>query len=193
MACEVLPRSGAWRHAQVIRVERGGVVLRLAGPPLEGGADVRCWVRVDDVPYTFEASVLRTGVPIPDRTQAGVLLGFLDGWRRADDGRGGLVLEALPPNGRPVDLVDGEARLVDLQPAEWTITAPTRFTLVFVEGGALRLRLGLPDRAPMDLGARVRRLTRGDGHLLYGLGIEEVEDPARYRELLGAVRTALGL
>lgn len=193
MACEVLPRAGAWRHAQVLRVERGGVVLRTLGPPLEGGADVRCWVRVDGVPYTFEASVLRSGVPIPDRSQAGVLLGFLDGWRRADDGRGGLVLEALPANGRPVDLLDGEARLVDLHPDEWTLTAPTRFTLVFVEGSAVRLRLGLPDRAPLEVGARVRRLSRGDGHLLYGLSIERVEDPARYGELLAAVRVALGL
>lgn len=192
-AVEVLPRAGAWRHAQVIRVERGGLVLRLAGDPLANGVDVRCWLLVDGVPYTFEASVLRGGVPVPDRSQGGVLLGFLDGWRRADDQVGGLVLDVLLANGGPVSLLDGEVRLVELHPEEWTVTAPTRFTVVFAEGGTVRLRLGLPDRAPMDVGARVHRLSHGDGHLLYGLRIAHVADPDRYREVVVGMRAALGL
>lgn len=192
LACEVLPRNGSWRRGRVIRVERGGLVLTVSGDPLASGTDVRCWLSVSGQAWTFEASVLRGGVSVPDRSQQGVLLGFLDGWRRADKG-GAITLEVLPHNGRPVSLIDGAARVVDLEPAEWTLTAPTDFNLIFVEQGAVRLRLGLPDRAPMEVGARVSGLTRGNGHLLYRLTIEGVEDGARYRELVAGIRLTLGV
>ncbi|MFZ5475727.1 MAG: hypothetical protein ACOZNI_03035 [Myxococcota bacterium] len=193
--CEVLPRNGAWKRAQVIRVERGGVVLLLPGADkvLGGGTDVRCWLSLEGQPWTFEASVLRTAVPVPDRSQDGVLLGFIDGWRRADTEAGALVLEVLPHNGGPVSLTQGAARLVDLSPGEWTVSTPTDFGLVFVEQGAVRLRLGLPDRAPMEVGARVSTLSRGAGHLLYSLRIEQVEDGDRYREIVVGIRRVLGL
>jgi hypothetical protein len=193
LTCEVLPRHGAWRRAQVIRVEKGGVVIRVSGTPLGGGVDVRCWIRIDGVPYRFEASVLRGGVPVPDRSQNGVLLGFLDGWQRVDHAAGTLVLDVLPPNGSPVSLMDGEARIVDLGPSEWTVSAPTRFTLVFVEQGSVRLRLGVPDRPAMEVQARVHRLAHADGHLLYALHIERVGDPAAYQEIVDALRAALDL
>lgn len=194
---EVLPRQGGWRRGEIVRVERGGVVLRLpsspGGPALSGGADVRCWLTLDGAPWTFEASVLRVGVPVPDRSQDGVLLGFLDGFRRADRAAGTLVLEVLPHNGGPVSLVTGAARLVDLSPAAWTVSTPTDFPLVFVQQGTVRLRLGVPDRAPMELGARVGTLSRGEGHLLYHLEITQVEDGERYRQLVADIRVALGL
>jgi hypothetical protein len=193
LACEVLPRNGTWRRGRVIRVERGGIVLTVPGQALSGGTDVRCWLTTNGQSYTFEASVLRSGVPVPDRSQAGVLLGFIDGFRRADRQGGGLVLEVLPHNGRPVSLVDGSARLVDLSPAEWTVTAPVDFNLIFVEQGGVRLRLGLPDRAPMEIGARVGTLSRGDGHLLYRLRIEAVEDTERYGEIIDGIRQVMGL
>ncbi len=193
LACEVLPRNGAWLRARVVRVERGGIVLTLAPGVLSGGVDVRCWLTVEGVSYTFEASVLRAGVTVPDRSQDGVLLGFLDGWRRAERVPGTLVLEVLPPNGGPVSLIHGEARVVDVAPGEWTVTAPLDFRLVLVEHGQVRLRIGLPDRAPMELGARVATLSRGESHLLYALKIEQVEDAGRYRDLVDGVRQTLGL
>lgn len=193
LSCEVLPKNGTWRRGRVIRVERGGVVLTVPGAPLSGGVDVRCWITVDGQAYTFEASVLRAGVPVPDRSQEGVLLGFLDGWKKAERHGGALQLDVVPHNGRPISLVDGAARLVELDPGEWTVTAPTDFNLIFVEGGTVRLRLGLPDRAPMEVGARVRTLSRGDGHLLYRLRIEAVEDGERYREIVDGIRKQLGV
>jgi hypothetical protein len=193
LAIEVLPRNGTWRRARIIRVERGGLVLTVPGAALASGTDVRCWLTLAGQPWTFEASVLRNGVPVPDRSQEGVLLGFLDGWRRADRVAGSLVLEVLPHNGRAVSLVEGSARLVDLSPAEWTVTAPVDFNLIFVEQGTVRLRLGLPDRAPMEVGARVGTLSRGDGHLLYRLRIEAVEDAERYGALVDGIRQVLGL
>ena len=193
LTCEVLPRQGAWRRGQVIRVERGGLVLRVAGAPLPGGVDVRCWLRIEGVPYRFEASVLRAGVPVPDRSQNGVLLGFLDGFQRADHAAGALVLEAVPPNGSPISLMDGEARMVDLSASEWTVSTPSHFTLVFVENGLIRLRLGVPDQPPMEVRARVHRLAHADGHLPYALQVEGVADPGRYQELVDTLRTALDL
>lgn len=196
---EILPRGGGWRRGELVRVERGGVVLRLpglgggGGPALIGGTDVRCWLTVEGRPFTFEASVLRVGVPVPDRSQDGVLLGFIDGFRPADRDAAALVLEVLPPNGRPVSLVGGAARLVDLAPDEWTVSTPLDFPIVFVEQGEVRLRLGVPERAPVEVGARVGALSRGQGHLLYSLRIVQVPDGDRYRALVAEVRAALGL
>lgn len=193
LAVEVLPRGGTWRRGRIIRVERGGVVLTVDGEPLRGGMDVRCWIKDQRAVWTWEASVLRAGVPVPDRSQQGVLLGFMDGFRRAESHAGRLQMDVLPPNGRPISLIDGAARVVDIEPGEWTITAPTEFNLIFVEGGTVRLRLGLPDRAPMEVGARVRGLSRGDGHLLYRLKIEAVEEGDRYREIVDVLRAQLGI
>lgn len=190
---DVLPRNGTALRGQVVRVERGGVVIAVASTPPAAGSDLRCWLTVDGVPWTFEASVLRAGVPIPDRSQGGVLLGFIDGWRRAEGPDSGLVLEALPPTGGAVSLVRGEVRIVELHPDEWTVSAPAGFPLVFVEGGSLRLRLGSPDGPPMDVGAEVHELTHGHGHLLYRLGIVEVGNPQRYAEIVSTLRRALNL
>lgn len=191
--CEIIPRRGPWRRAEIIRVERGGVVLRVTGAALSSGEDVRVWLRLSGHSYTFEASVLRAGVPIPDRSQNGVLLGFLDHWQRGVPASGAVVLEAVPHNGRPVSLLEGEARIVGLDPEHWAFSAPAGFTLIFMEGGTVRLRLGLPDVAPMEVQARVERVTHSDGHLLYALAIEGVGDSEGYRDLVGRLRTALDL
>jgi hypothetical protein len=193
LSCEVMPRNGASRRGRVIRVERGGLVLTVPGVPVPAGADVRVWLTVNGKAYTFEASVLRAGVPVPDRSQEGLLLGFLDGWRRAEAQEGALVLDVVPHNGRPVSLIDGAARVVEIGPREWTITAPKDFNLIFAEGGTVRLRLGLPDRAPMEVGARVGALARVDGHLLYRLAIEAVEDAERYGAIVDGIRARIGV
>jgi hypothetical protein len=190
-ACDLHPRGGAWLKGKVVRVERGGVVV--TAPGLRSGVDVACWLSVDGISYTFEASVLRTGVPVPDRSQDGVLLGFLDGWRRAEGKGQGLILEVLPSSGGSLSLIDGQARVVELSPHEWLVTTPSDFPLVFVQQGSVRLRLGLPDRAPTELSARVKAMSRGEGHLLYALEIQRVEDPPAYRELLQELRQVLGL
>lgn len=177
----------------MVRVERGGVVVLVPGGGMPQGQDVRVWLTLDGQPWTFEASVLRSGIPVPDRSQDGVLLGFIDGWQRADRVHSGLVLEVIPSNGGPVSLLEGSVRIVELAPGEWTVTAPTSFGLVFVERGTVRLRLGLPGQAPMEVGARIHQLSRGEGHLLYGLHIQDVEDPERYADLLTGLRGGLGL
>lgn len=188
---EVLPRRGAAGHGQLVRIERGGVVVLFATPSPATGTDVRCWLSIGGKAYTFEASILRLGVPVPDRSQAGVLLGFVDGFRPAEGEASTLVLEALTPGGGSVPLHAEDVRIVDLQANEWTVASPVASRTVFVEGGALRLRLGAPGRPPMEVGAVVRELSRTSGHLLYRLSIEQVDDASAYRELLAAVREVL--
>lgn len=193
LPCELMPRTGTeWSRATVERVERGGVVVRGADGVLSG-SDVRCWIRVDGVAYAFDASVVRTSVPVSDRSDSGVMLGFIDHWEVATRATGHLLLEALPPTGGPVSLLGGAVQIVEIEPQVWTVTTPADAPLIFVEGGSLRLRIGLPDKPPMELTARVRRLTHGSGHLLYGLAIQDVGDPERYADLIGGVRESLGL
>ena len=121
------------------------------------------------------------------------MLGFIDRLENATRTSGGLILEALPPTGGPVSLLGGSVQVVDLEPQVWTVTTPSDAALIFVEGGSLRLRIALPDAPPMELTARVRRLTHGSGHLLYALAIQDVEDAVRYADLLDAARSTLQL
>lgn len=185
---EVVPRGGAWTRAAVVRVERGGVVLAFPGASPAAGTDLRCWLRLAGDAFTFEASVLRAAVPVPDRTQGGALLGFLDGFRRAEAPHGGIVIEALPATGGAVSLVDGRVRIVEIDARAWSVAAPAEFQLVFAHRGTLRLRLGTADRAPMEVEAVVSSVSRGDAEILYGLTIGAVEDRDRYAELVEAVR-----
>ena len=89
--------------------------------------------------------------------------------------------------------INPQVRIVDLTPREWTVTTGPEFPVIFVEQGALRLRIGLPNTPPLDLSARVHALSRGESHLLYALRVEYVADPDRYRELVDGVRRVLGL
>lgn len=191
VACELHPRRGTWLHGRVLRVERGGVVLLASG--LSNGEDVACWLTIDGVAYTFEASVLRVGVPVPDRSQDGVLLGFIDNWRRAERAPGTLSLDVLPATGGPVSLINGQVRVVELSPQEWVVTTPNSFHLVFVEQGSVRLRIGLPGSTPLELSARVNALSRGEGHILYSLRIERIDTPESYLQIIDGVRRLLGL
>ncbi len=193
LPCELMPRAHTeWARATVERVERGGVVVRGA-EGLVSGADVRCWIRVDGIPYAFDASVVRTAVPVSDRSESGVMLGFIDHWEVAERAPQALAIEALPPTGGPVSLLGGAIQIVELEPNVWTVTTPADAPLIFVEGGSLRLRLSPEEGPAMEITARVRRLTHGSGHLLYALAIQQVDDPDRYADLVGAVRISLGL
>ena len=71
-------KDGEWVSGRVLRIERAGIVVALETPSFSNGEDVRAWITLEGQSYTFSASVLRSGVPIPDRSGAGLLLGYLD-------------------------------------------------------------------------------------------------------------------
>ncbi|MCK6502592.1 hypothetical protein L6R53_04225 [Myxococcota bacterium] len=184
LPCEVLPRGGTAVRGAMVRVEPAGVVVLVPGRRFSGGEDVRVWLAVDGRPHSFEASVLRAGVPVPDRSQDGLLLGYIDRWTEGGDpstGLDGCVVEVVPPNGPPVSLLQAPARVVDVGLRELAFTVPSSFTLVFVTQGRVRVRLGAPGRAPVEVEARVHSLSPGEGSLLYGLRFEAVDDPDALR------------
>jgi hypothetical protein len=191
VACEIQPRGAGWRRGSVVRVEKGGVVLIAPDLRLAGGEDVRVWLGLEGRHYTFEASVIRAGVPVPDRSQDGLLLGFIDRWKEArsdattSDGR---MVELIPPNGPAISLLRPPAQLVELEVDGLCFSVPDGFKLIFVESGTVMVRLGVPGREAMDVEARVGDLSAGEGYRLYGLRFEQVEDPVAHQEIVAALR-----
>ena len=189
LGCELLPRGGGMVAAQLVRVERGGVVVTAPHKRFAGGEDVRVWVNVDGQAWTFEASVIRAGVPVPDRSQDGLLLGFIDrfvplGAAASDDGR---VLALVPPRGAPVSLLHSPAQLLALSVEGATFAMPSSFKLIFVESGTLQARIAAPGVATQHVRARVQALAPGDGHLLYELRFEQADDPEGLRQAVDAL------
>ncbi len=189
VACEILPRSGGWSRGQVVRVEPGGVVVHAPELRLAGGEDVRCWFSLEGTPRSFEASVIRTGVPVPDRSQHGVLLGFIDGWTVGEQlgaagGDHGLDLGILPPNGPDISLIHGPGRLVELSVDSLSFSLPSDHILVFVQGAGTRLRFAMPGEPEQLVDARVRSVVSGETHMLYHVDVLGIEDPERYRQAL---------
>ena len=188
--CEVQPRGGGWGRATVVRVERGGLVLHAPGFRFVGCEDVRVWLGIDGRYYTFEASVIRAGAPVPDRTQDGVLLGFINEWSEAlaeapsADGR---LVELIPPNGPAISLLQPPAQVVELAVDGLSFTVPNSFKLIFVESGSVTVRLGVSGLEAMDVCARVGDLSAGEGYRLYGLRFEQVEDPTAHQEIVAAL------
>jgi len=188
--CELQPRGGGWGRATLVRVERSGLVIQAPGFRFLGGEDVRIWLGVDDRHYTFEASVIRAGVPVPDRSQDGVLLGFISGWSEAKpespsaDGR---LVELIPPNGPAISLLEPPAQIVELAVDGLSFTVPDSFKLIFVESGTVIVRLGVSGQEAQDVRARVGDLAAGEGYRIYGLRFEQVEDPTAHQEIVAAL------
>lgn len=194
-ACELLPRRGGVVRATFVRVERAGVVLTTTNRALSAGDDLRAWFALGGRSYSFEASVVRVGVPVPDRSAHGVLLGFIDGFTEgaaaspgADSGRSFCL---LPPSGGAISLLDRPAQVVHVGVSSASFTLPADFKLVFVQSGRLQVEVATPGAPPARALATVRALSPGEGYLLYDLHFVEVEDPQAWREAVEALARTL--
>ncbi len=191
---ELMPRQGGLVRGVLVRVEKSGLVVTVPARRLTGGEDLRCWVSINAMAYTFEASVIRAGVPVPDRSQDGVLLGFIDRFVEAGpsaSGGGGRLVELVPPSGQPVSLLVEPARLLHLAVDGASFSLPAGAKLVWVEQGRVSLRLGVPGREPVMVSGRVRTLASTDQQLLYDLQFEGVEDPVAHRFVVDALASTL--
>jgi len=194
-ACEIQVRGEGWIRGQIIRVERGGLVVTAADRRFVGGEDTRIWLSVDSKYYTFQASVIRAGVPVPERSQNGLLLGFIDNWAesesRALDATPEVVsnqtVELVPSNGPAISLLEAPVRLVDLAIDGLSFSVPDDFKLIFVESGSITIRMGLAGASAVEVHGRVADLSAGEGYRLYGLRFEGVDDPERLRHLIDAI------
>jgi hypothetical protein len=191
-ACEIQVRGEGWIRAQVIRVERGGLVVTTGERRFVGGEDVRIWLAFESKFYTFQASVIRAGVPVPERNQEGLLLGFIDNWGEAEsrnpEQNVNHCVELVPASGPAISLLGEPVRLVDLAIDGLSFSVPDDFKLIFVQSGEITVRLGSKGTDAIEVRARVNDLSAGEGYRLYGLHFEGVEDPDRHRELVEAIR-----
>jgi hypothetical protein len=187
--CRVRARKGAWMSGVVVRVERAGIILMLQDAPFHGGEDVRVWFSLDGRSYTFEASILRTGVPVPDRGRGGLLIGLVEDFREAqqEPTAADLAIEVLPPSGRGIELLAGTGQLVDLSIEGLSFVVPSEVALKFVAGGTVRVRFS-GHGAPHLVTGRIRELAPGEGHFLYELPFSEVEDQQRHLDVVEAFR-----
>lgn len=192
--CELLPRRGGWGHGLIQRVERGGIVLLVPTLTLQAGEDLRCWLALDGRSFTFQASVIRTGIAVSDRSQKGYLLGFIDSWtsrETAPNQLHGLDLAILPPNGPPLSLVHGPAHLVDLSVDSVSFTLPSEHKLVFVRGGEVRLRYSIPGLPNHEAGGHVSELVPGEALLIYTLRLDAVSDTDLHRKVATTIAELL--
>lgn len=177
--CKLRCRGTEWSPGWFVRVETAGVLAGSSDLRLNGGEDLRVWFSWEGQAYTFSATVLRAGLPLPDRTNNGAMLGFIQDWEREDTSaraKAGLQLEVLPTKGKGIALLGGTARLVELGPSELIFAVPTRVALKFMEGGQVRVRFTAPGASQVVVG-RVRRLSPDGAHMLYALAFDEVPDP----------------
>ena len=194
-ACEIQVRGEGWIRGQIIRVERGGLVVTAADRRFVGGEDARIWLAVESKYYTFQASVIRSGVPVPERSQNGLLLGFIDNWAESEsrspeskpESSSGQMVELVPSNGPAISLLQDPVRLVDLAIDGLSFSVPDDFKLIFVESGSITIRMGLTGSDAVEVHARVADLSAGEGYRLYGLRFEGVDDPDRLRHLIDAI------
>jgi len=189
LSCEILSRTGECTQGTLLRIERSGVVMTAPTLRFSGGEDVRVWFSMDGQPYTFEASVIRVGVPVPDRTQDGLLVGFIDHWIEGDASATttGKVVEILPPSGPSISLLAPPMRLVEVTVSGLSFVVPLDFKLIFVESGALRVRLGTPSTGTEEISARVRSLAQGEDYILYHLQLDEVADADLHRIIIDSL------
>ena len=192
-ACEIQVRGEGWIRGQVVRVERGGLVVTAADRRFVGGEDARIWLAVESKYYTFQASVIRAGVPVPERSQHGLLLGFINNWSESEArseqpaASAGQIVQLIPSNGPAISLLTEPVRLVELAIDGLSFSVPDDFKLIFVESGEITIRLGVAGEEPMDVHARVADLSAGEGYRLYGLRFEGVDDAERHRTLIDAL------
>ncbi len=191
LVCQVMPVGGAWTDGVFVRVDKAGVVVVAPGIGLKGGEDVRVWFSMEETSCSFEASVLRAGVPVPDRSQDGLMLGFIDGWKEQAEATvaidRALELLIIPANGRGLDLVGGECKLVDISASDLTFTVASGVALKFLEGGQVGVKFGVDGAVLMASGV-VRKLAPTAGHFLYGLEFIDVEDEAGHLSAIEAFR-----
>ncbi len=128
---------------------------------------------------------------MPDRSQHGLMLGFIDGFKDgvetdAPGTQGSLTV--LPPVGRGLELLGGEARVVDLSVQELTFTVPAQVPLKFVEGGTVRLRFRRPDLGEHGVEGLVLKLAPSEDWVFYGIRFEEVDDTDSHLRFIESFR-----
>ncbi len=184
------------RDAVPVRGEAAALLCSVPGHDLHGGEEIVIVIVGGGEPCHLRGTVLRCGVPVPDRGSHGVLLGFLQPAAEPpapDAAPPAVVLEALVSGGRRIALTAPPWRVVGLSAHQLQLQVPRDFSVVFPVHGALHLRIGASAAAVHGVRGRVETQSTTDTHLLYGVQLDEVEDHQAHAAVVAAVRVALGL
>ncbi len=174
----------------MVRVEQAGLVIDGGDIRFEQGTDWCVWFTFDSRSYRFDASVLETGVALPNRAQGGVLLGFIDGWSSENAPGPQVAMRLFTPTGASFAFDEADTHWVEATLDRIAFTLPANNPMAFVEGTALRLELGADSQPTLNLGTRVLRRTISEGHCLYELAVDSVSDPESWREKLAQISPA---
>ena len=118
------------------------------------------------------------------------MLGFIDGWRSEEpvsNQEDTTLLEVLPPNGRGLNLLGGEVRLVEISAAEMAFAVPQEIALKFVEGAVFQVHYK-EGGASHRISGTIRKLAPGEGHLLYALSFDAIENENAHLEAVESLR-----
>lgn len=176
-------------------MEPNGVIVNVPGHGLRGGEEVRIWFEDQGGSRLYEATVLRTGVQVPDRGDTGLLLGFLSSVPAPVTAKptGPIpVVEVRFATGAPLSLLSPPIDLMRLEVGYLEIQVPRQFTVVFANEGSLRLRVGVDAERATEAKGRVRLAATSDAHLMYRIDIEQIEDGEAWQRAVVAVREARG-
>ena len=173
----------------MVRVEQAGLVIDGGEARFETGTDWCVWFTFESNSYRFDASVLETGVTLPNRAQGGVLLGFIDGWSSEQAQSQPVALRLFAPNGASFEVGEEDTHWVEAALDRIAFTLPASSPMAFVEGSAVRLEIAALPQPAIGLDGKVLRRTVSEGHFLYELSIESVSDPDAWREKISQLET----
>lgn len=182
--CRLSQPGQQWLDAVLVRLDAAGLVCSVPGHDLRGGEEVR--VALDDC--YFEASVLRVGVPVPDRGSYGIMLGFLE--EMEPSVRPPQAVAEILLAGERLSLLDPPIRLVEVNGLRIDFEVPMSFTVVFPLQGHLRLRVGADGSSVCEVAARVERVIRGEERLLYVLALEGVDNAEYFQRAITILSNA---
>jgi len=181
--CWLLPSGGGLVPTRPVRVEPGGLVLVAPKHPFVAGEEIRAWLDASPRGVRFEASVIRVGVPVPDRSQHGIMLGFLDRFeveRAVPEGH----LDLLPAGGGAVSLLEPPAALLRIGLRGLVVMLPLTSRVFLIPGARVRLQVGVAGVGSVEMAGLVAGVEKAWRVWLVEISVEWVGNAETHREVV---------
>ena len=168
---------------------RGGVVISIEGEIPSVGEEVVVWFDVNQKTWSLVASVLRLGVGLPERTQAGVALGFLCMEQRSREPDWFLHCKTavLLPSGSVVNLDNTFCLDIRLDMESLVLVMRPQAKLLLVELGRYDFLLSTGD-VKEQVGYEVRCAHQSRNFLVYLLQIVHIPKVDSHRQIVEGFR-----
>lgn len=188
-----LSRDGRrWIAGSFVRMDESGLVCRLPKHDLRGGEAVRLLCEAAEEMLALRATVLRCGVPIPDRGAQGIALGFLSAQAPVQLERpAGVDARLVLSGGVCISLIHSELRLLDLGPDGLQLEAPRQHGLVFARDAELEIRL-VQGEEHTSARLRIESISQTRSSQVYSaswIDVADQEAHARWLRRVGEIAT----